>query len=129
MGFIAFSLLVVCGRSIFFEPQVEPVFLPDSYGYRPNKSALDAIEVTRKRCWSYDWVLEFDVVGLFDNISHELLMKAIKKHTECKWVLLYIERWLKAPMMLEDEKQVERTRGTPQGGVISPICSNLFMHY
>lgn len=80
-----------------FEPCVEPHFLPDSYGYRPNKSALGAIGITRKRCWDYDWVLEFDIRGLFDNISHELLMKAVKKHTDCKWVILYIERWLKAP--------------------------------
>ena len=112
-----------------FEPCVEPVFLNDSYGYRPNKSAIDALEVTRKRCWSYDWVLEFDVKGLFDNIPHELLMKAVRKHTDCKWVILYIERWLKVPMICKDGKQVERTRGVPQGGVISPVLSNLFMHY
>jgi len=107
-----------------FEPEVEKIFLPDSYGYRPNKSALDAVGVTRKRCWQYNWVLEFDIKGLFDNIPHDLLMKAVKKHTNNKWILLYIERWLKAPM-----EQQPRTKGTPQGGVISPLLSNLFLHY
>ncbi len=112
-----------------FEPLVEPTFLSDSYGYRPNKSAIDAVRVTRKRCWYQDWVLEFDIKGLFDNISHELLMKAVRKHTDCKWLLLYIERWLKAPMVMENGEQVERTQGTPQGGVISPVLANLFLHY
>ena len=79
------------------EPVLEPIFLPDSYGYRPGKSALDALEVTRKRCWQYDWVLEFDIKGLFDNISHELLLRALEKHTACEWVRLYIRRWLTAP--------------------------------
>jgi RNA-directed DNA polymerase len=111
------------------EPDLEPVFLADSYGYRPGKSALDAVGVTRERCWRYDWVLEFDVKGLFDNISHELLLKAVRKHVKCQWALLYIERWLTAPMEQEDGTLVERKRGTPQGGVISPILSNLFMHY
>jgi len=114
---------------LMLEPEVEPLFHPDSYGYRPNKSALDAIGVTRQRCWKYDWVLEFDIKGLFDNIDHELLMKAVKHHTDNKWVILYIERWLKAPMEMEDGTQVQRGRGTPQGGVISPILSNLFLHY
>ena len=110
------------------EPDLDPVFLPDSYGYRPIKSALDAIGVTRKRCWTYNWVFEFDIKGLFDNLSHDLLMKAVRKHVTCKWALIYIERWLKAPT----EKEgiiIERHRGTPQGGVISPILSNLFLHY
>lgn len=112
-----------------FEPNVEPVFLPDSYGYRPGKSALDAIETTRKRCWQYDWILEFDIKGMFDNIDHELLLRAVRKHTECKWVILYTERWLKAPLQLADGTLVERTKGTPQGGVVSPILCNVFMHY
>jgi len=111
------------------EPDLEPIFLPDSYGYRPNKSALDAIEITRKRCWQHDWVLEFDIRGLFDNIDHELLLRAVRKHVKCNWALLYIGRWLTAPMELEDGTLVERTKGTPQGGVISPILANLFMHY
>lgn len=112
-----------------FEPEVEPYFLPDSYGYRPYKSALQAIGITRQRCWRYNFVLEFDIKGLFDNISHELLMKAVHKHTQNKWILLYIERWLKAPMQHLDGSEVARTCGTPQGGVISPVLSNLFMHY
>jgi len=110
------------------EPDLDPIFLVDSYGYRPRKSALDAVGVTRKRCWKYDWVLEFDIKGLFDNIDHELLLRAVQKHVRCKWALLYIERWLTAPMD-KDGIIVERTRGTPQGGVISPILSNLFLHY
>jgi RNA-directed DNA polymerase len=110
------------------EPDLDPIFLPDSYGYRPRKSALDAVGVTRKRCWKYDWVLEFDIKGLFDNIDHELLLRAVRKHVKCKWALLCIERWLTAPME-QDGSRVERTRGTPQGGVISPILSNLFLHY
>jgi RNA-directed DNA polymerase len=112
-----------------FEPIVEPLFRQDSYGYRPKKSALDAVGVTRERCWKQDWVLEFDIKGLFDNINHELLMRAVNKHTQCKWVVLYIERWLKAPLQLVDGTIVERQRGTPQGGVVSPVLSNLFLHY
>ena len=99
---------------LVFEPEVEPHFLPDSYGYRPNKSALDAIGITRQRCWRYDWVLEFDIKGLFDNISHELLMKAVCKHTKEKWVQLYIERWLKAPMQRPEGEIVARDCGTPR---------------
>ena len=114
---------------LVFEPTVEPVFLPDSYGYRPGKSALDAVAVTRKRCWEYDWVLEFDIKGLFDNIDHALLHKAVNKHTECAWVRLYIGRWLTAPLQLADGTMVERTKGTPQGGVVSPVLANLFLHY
>ena len=111
------------------EPDLEPIFLADSYGYRPRKSALDAVGVTRQRCWKYDWVLEFDIKGLFDNIDHELLLRVVRKHVTCKWALLYIERWLTAPIEQDDGTRTARTRGTPQGGVISPILSNLFMHY
>jgi len=111
------------------EPKVEPVFLDDSYGYRPGKSAIDAVGITRKRCWRYDWVLEFDIRGLFDNIDHDLLMRAIWKHTDCRWEILYIERWLKAPFRTKEGHLVERTAGTPQGGVISPLLANLFLHY
>jgi len=114
---------------LVIEPILDPIFLADSFGYRPNKSALDAIGVTRERCWKYDWVLEFDIKGLFDNINHELLLRAVRKHITCKWALLYIERWLKAPIVQEDGATVERSRGTPQGGVVSPVLANLFMHY
>jgi RNA-directed DNA polymerase len=102
------------------EPKLEPNFLPDSYGYRPKKSALDAVGVTRERCWKYDWVLEFDIKGLFDNIDHGLLMKALEKHTDCKWIKLYVARWLTAPLQLADGTLVQRTKGTPQGGVMTP---------
>lgn len=111
------------------EPLLEPVFHNDSYGYRPNRSALDAVAAVRKRCWESDWVIEYDIKGLFDNIDHELLMKAVRKHCQSPWVLLYVERWLKAPMEMEDGSLVERDRGTPQGGVVSPILANLFLHY
>jgi RNA-directed DNA polymerase len=111
------------------EPALESSFLPDSYGYRPGRSALDAVGVTRERCWQYDWVLEFDIKGLFDNIDHALLLKALGKHVECEWAMLYIERWLKAPLELAEGTRVERTRGTPQGGVVSPVAANLFLHY
>ncbi|KKM10442.1 DNA polymerase [Clostridiales bacterium PH28_bin88] len=114
---------------IYFEPTVEPHFHPDSYGYRPGKSAADALAVTRQRCWKYDWVLEFDIKGLFDNIDHELLMKAVRKHTDNPWVILYIQRWLQAPFQMPDGTVKERTKGTPQGGVISPVLANLFLHY
>lgn len=111
------------------EPEMDRHFLPDSYGYRPNKSALDAIGITRQRCWKYDWVVEYDIKGLFDNIPHDLLLKAVIKHTQCKWTLLYIERWLRVPIQTPEGQLVERTQGVPQGGVISPLLSNLFLHY
>lgn len=114
---------------LMFEPSVEPHFLEDSYGYRPKKSALEAIGVTRKRCWKYDWLIEFDIKGLFDNIDHELLMKAVRHHTENKCILLYVERWIKAPLELTDGTIRNRIKGTPQGGVISPLLSNLYLHY
>ncbi|MCK4649049.1 group II intron reverse transcriptase/maturase [bacterium] len=113
---------------MYFEPMVEPYFYPDSYGYRPGKSALEAIRITRRRCWRYHWILEYDIKGLFDNIDHELLMRAVRKHTDCKWIILYVERWLKAPFKDKDGL-IERKAGTPQGGVISPILANLFLHY
>lgn len=84
------------------EPMVEPYFHPDSYGYRPGKSALDAVATARQRCWKSDWVIDLDIKGFFDNLDHELVMRAVKKHTDCRWVLLYIERWLKAPMQRAD---------------------------
>jgi RNA-directed DNA polymerase len=111
------------------EPKVEPIFHEDSYAYRLNKSALDAVGITRERCWKHNWVIEYDIKGLFDNIDHELMMKAVEKHTDNRWVRLYIKRWLVAPMQEADGSLIERTKGTPQGGVISPLLSNLFLHY
>ena len=111
------------------EPELEKQFHPDSYGYRPNKSALEAVGQARKRCLKSDWVLDLDIKGFFDNIDHELMMKAVRKHTDEKWVLLYIERWLKAPVKMTDGTQKHPEKGTPQGGVISPLLANLFLHY
>lgn len=114
---------------LYLEPEVEPHFHPDSYAYRTGKSAIEAVGVARQRCWRYDWVLDLDIKGFFDNLDHELIMRAVRKHTDCKWILLYIERWLKAPAHLEDGTCVDRDKGTPQGGVASPLLSNLFLHY
>lgn len=114
---------------LVLEPMVEPYFHPDSYGYRPGKSAHQAVEQARKRCWRYNWVLDLDVRGFFDNISHELMLKAVRKHTDCPWVLLYVERWLKAPAQQVDGTREQREKGTPQGGVVSPVLANLFLHY
>jgi RNA-directed DNA polymerase len=113
----------------YLEPHLEPVFHTDSYGYRPGRSAIDAVRTARQRCWRYDWVLDIDVKGYFDSIDWELLLKAVRHHTDCPWAMLYIERWLKAPVQMEDGGVVPRTAGTPQGGVISPLLANLFLHY
>ncbi len=104
----------------YLEPIVEPVFHSDSYGYRPGKSAIEAVREARERCWRYDWVLDLDIKGFFDSIDWELMLRAVRHHTDCAWVLLYIERWLKAPVQMEDGSVVPRTAGTPQGGVMTP---------
>lgn len=114
---------------ITLEPLLEPVFHQDSYGYRPGRSAHDAVALVRQRCWKYDWVVEFDIRKFFDSIDHELLIRALRKHCQIPWVLLYVERWLKAPMETTEGVLTERTAGTPQGGVISPLLANLFLHY
>ena len=111
------------------EPELERHFHPDSYGYRPGKSAHQAIGAARKRCWKNDWVVDLDIKGFFDNLDHDLLMRALRRHTEEKWILLYVERWLKAAVELPDGARQERDRGTPQGGVISPLLANLYLHY
>jgi RNA-directed DNA polymerase len=111
------------------ESEVEPKFHSDSYGYRPGKSALDAIGVARERCWRMDWVIDLDIKGFFDNLDHDLVMKAVRFHTDLAWVHLYVERWLKAPVQMPDGTVRERGTGTPQGGVISPLLSNMFMHH
>lgn len=113
----------------YLEPKLDPHFHPDSYGYRPGKSAIEAVGTARRRCWQYNWVIDLDIKGFFDEIDHELLVRMVRKHTDCKWVLLYIERWLKAPVQLPDGGLIERDKGTPQGSVISPLLSNLFLHY
>ena len=114
---------------IVLERELEPLFHDNSYGYRPNRSAFDALSITRERCWKYDWVVEYDIRGLFDNITHELLLKALRKHCDERWILLLVERCLKAPMRDKDGTQLERLLGTPQGGPLSPLLANLFLHY
>jgi RNA-directed DNA polymerase len=111
------------------EPQLEPIFDRDSYGYRPGKSAHQAVETCRQRCWRTNWVLDLDIKGFFDAIDHDLLMRAINAHTSERWVVLYLQRWLQAPVLLLDGTLQPRVRGTPQGGVISPLLANLFLHY
>jgi len=107
------------------EPEVEPLFHADSYGYRPGKSALDAVGQARERCWRYDWVLDLDIKGFFDNLSQDLLLRAVKKHAKERWIVLYIERWLKAPVQEEDGRLVPREKGTPQGGVATPLTQKV----
>ena len=111
------------------EPGLDRLFDPDSYGYRPGKSAHQAVEQARKRCWQHNWVVDLDIKGFFDTIDHGLLMRAVRRHVQCGWALLYIERWLKAPVETPDGTLQDRTQGTPQGGVVSPILANLFLHY
>jgi group II intron reverse transcriptase/maturase len=111
------------------KPEVEKIFHPDSYGYRPRKSALDAVGACRERCWRTDWVVDLDIKGFFDNLDHDLVLKAVACHTDQRWVLLYVERWLKAPLQRPDGTLVARDRGSPQGSAISPLLASLFMHY
>lgn len=115
--------------TLILEPRLEAVFHPDSYGYRRGKSAHQALSVTRKRCWKHDWVLEYDIRGLFDNINHELLLKALRHHCDERWINLYVKRWLTAPMQTRQGELIERAIGTPQGGPLSPVLANLFLHY
>lgn len=113
----------------YLEPIVEPKFNEDSYGYRPKKSALEAVGVARQRSWQYDWCIDLDIKGFFDNLDHELIMKAVEFHTEAKWIHLYIKRWLEAPQQIKSGEMEQRESGTPQGGVISPLLANIFMHH
>jgi RNA-directed DNA polymerase len=111
------------------EPDVEKVFHDDSYGYRPGRSPLDAVRTCRERCFKRDWVVDLDVRAFFDSVPWDLMLKAVERHTDSKWVMLYVERWLKAPMLMPDGTLNARTKGTPQGGPISPLLANLFLHY
>jgi RNA-directed DNA polymerase len=115
--------------AMMLEEKLEPIFHPNSYGYRPGRSAHDALAVARRRCWDKDWVLDLDIRAFFDSVPHDLLLKAVAHHTDKRWALVYIERWLKAPMQMPDGTIVARERGTPQGSPISPLLANLFMHY
>src|SRR5512134_2903744 len=111
------------------EPRVEPLFHPDSYGYRPGRSALDAVGAARERCWTFDWVIDLDIKSFFDTIPHDLIEKAVARHADLAWVNLYVRRWLRAPVAHADGTLTQRTRGTPQGSVVSPLLANLFLHY
>ena len=107
------------------EPLLEPMFHPDSYGYRPNKSALDAVGQARKRCLEMDWVIDLDIRDFFGSLDHELMTKAVRHRTEVQWVHLYAERWLKAPLKREDGSLESRVSGTPQGGVVTPLTQKV----
>jgi group II intron reverse transcriptase/maturase len=111
------------------EPNVEKVFHNDSYGYRPGRSPIDAVRVCRERCWRRGWIVDLDVKAFFDSVRWDLMLKAVARHTDQKWVLMYVERWLKAPMQKADGELTHRTKGTPQGGPISPLIANVFLHY
>ena len=115
--------------ALYMEPKVEPIFHPDSYGYRPGRSALQAVGVCRERCWQRDWVIDLDLKAFFDTLDHELVLRAVRHHTDRPWILLYVERWLTAPLQREDGTLVARSQGSPQGSAVSPLLANIFMHY
>jgi RNA-directed DNA polymerase len=115
--------------AMYLEPLVEPRFHHDSYGYRPNKSALDAVGTCRRRCWKFDWIIDLDVQKFFDEVPWDLVVKAVEAVTDCRWVLLYVKRWLEAPVQQPDGTLIERSKGTPQGSAVSPVLANLFMHF
>jgi RNA-directed DNA polymerase len=115
--------------AMWLEPRTESIFHDDSFGYRPGKSPLDAVAKCRERCWKKDWVLDLDVQQFFDSVDHDLMVKAVEANTDQKWVVLYVKRWLKAPIRMPDDRLVERDRGTPQGSAVSPVLANLFLHY
>ena len=115
--------------AMVLEPEVERVFHDDSYGYRPGRSPIDAVRVCRQRCFKKDWVVDLDVKAFFDSVSWDLMLKAVARHTDRKWVLLYVQRWLQAPMLMPDKTLAQRVKGTPQGGPISPLIANVFLHY
>jgi group II intron reverse transcriptase/maturase len=117
----------VVARSL--EGKVEPIFHGDSYGYRPGRSALDAVGACRRRCWKTDWVIDLDIQQFFDSVPWDLIVKAVEVNTDQPWVLLYVKRWLKAPIRQPDGTLLQRSRGTPQGSAVSPVLANLFLHY
>ncbi len=110
------------------EPSVEPIFHEDSYGYRPGRAPVDAVAVCRERCFKKSWVVDLDIRAFFDSVPWDLMLKAVAHHSDQKWIVLYVERWLKAPMQKPDGTLVPRVKGTPQGSPISPLLVNLFLH-
>jgi len=115
--------------AMYLGERAEPRFHPDSYGYRPGKSPLEAVGACRQRCWKYDWIIDLDVQKFFDEVPWDLIVRAVEAVTDCPWVLLYVKRWLAAPSQQPDGTLVEREKGTPQGSAVSPILTNLFMHF
>jgi RNA-directed DNA polymerase len=115
--------------AMHLEERADHRFHPDSYGYRPNKSAHQALAACRQRCWRYDWAIDLDVQKFFDTVPWDLVVKAVEAVTDCRWVLLYVKRWLAAPLVRPDGALEQRSKGTPQGSAVSPILANLFMHY
>jgi len=115
--------------ALTLEVRTEAIFHDDSYGYRPKRSALQAVERCRQRCWKRDWVLDLDVQKFFDSVDHALMVKAVEANTDRRWVVLYVKRWLVAPLQLPDGTLQQRDRGTPQGSAVSPVLANMFMHY
>jgi retron-type reverse transcriptase len=114
----------------YIEPRFEQIFSPHSYGYRPHRNAHQALESVRSNCKKTDWVIDLDIKGFFDNIDHGKLLMAIEKHVSEKWCILYIQRWLQMPVQTKSGELVHKQgKGTPQGGVISPLLANLFLHY
>jgi len=111
------------------EGKVEAIFHPDSYGYRPGRSPLDAVEACRRRCWRADWVIDLDIEKFFDSVPKDLVVKAVEANTDLPWVVLYVKRWLQAPVQNPDGSMLKRDRGTPQGSSVSPVLANLFLHY
>lgn len=115
--------------ALTLEARTESIFHDDSYGYRPGRSALDAVETCRTRCQRKDWVIDLDVAQFFDSVSWDLMVKAVEANTDQPWVVLYVKRWLQAPLALPDGTLRQRDRGTPQGSAVSPVLANLFLHY
>jgi RNA-directed DNA polymerase len=111
------------------EAAAEPVFHPGSFGYRPGRGALDAVGACRENCWKYDWVLDLDISKFFDSVRWDLILRAVQAHVDLPWVILYVRRWLAAPVVMPDGTVADRDRGTPQGSAVSPVLVNLFMHY
>jgi group II intron reverse transcriptase/maturase len=111
------------------EERAERLFHPDSYGYRPRRSALDAVAACRRRCWETDWVIDLDIQKFFDSVPWDLVVRAVQANTDLPWVVLYVRRWLEAPLQLPGGTLRQRDRGTPQGSSVSPVLANLFLHY